>query len=993
MIVANGKAVNVSTLRNTVNMKKALVITGIIILASLFGNSAVALTVLQESFETDGSNIRYRVIGEHDDGENDYFKRGTDATIAYMAALTGEDGSFYYGGEDTDTVDGPSAGDAYPGSAAGECSVAFTNVDVSVYTNLSVTIAVAAARDYEYEIADRIMIESSFDGASWDTIGAFRGDEDFQPNQRLRLDADGTLGGEGTILTDTFQDFSFDVPDYGPNLSVRVLLLMNQGPEEAAFDNIRITGDAIPPTLSITNPPDDILVADIVTTYEVAGIANVAVRGVLSWTNGLSGNAGTVPAATGWVVAGLDLDQGINAITVTGTNLFGQSADDSVSIHRVIPPDLTITNPPADILVNNTVTAYNLKGTVTSALNVVLSWTNSLTGASSTRPLGPNWAFNGIQLDPGTNEITVSATDPVGQVDSETVIIERIIPPELTITNPPANILVNDTVATYDIQGTANHVVAGVMAWTNSLTGDSGTIPASVNWSIAGIQLGRGVNVITVTGTNRVNESADDDVTIERIAPPALMITNPPSDMLVSDGVATYDIQGTANHVVAGVMAWTNSLTGDAGTVPASTSWSIAGVPLSRGVNVISVSGTNRVNESAGDSVTIKREGTILFNEILVNPVGPDYGYDVEFIELLNTEGEGSAAGISLLLINGDSVDAGEVRNRWELGSLSFGANGLLLIGNNYDDPPLGGPWSELVSFHTAFGDPAYFGQSSVKNSSSTLLLVRNCNSSVTNNVDLDLDNDGQIDSSPWSEIIDSIAWFDGSGASDRAYSSAFFASPGRLTDAATRFQPSHVPADPEAWYFGDVMTNASDSLGRTYNTAHVSGNFPAGGYLTPGSQNYPMPEDSDADGIPDWWELLHFGGETNAVPGNDSDFDGLTDIEEYRADTNPTNSASNLGFSQMRNVGTNYIEYEYIWTNGVPQIVTQYILVVENIVLEWPSVSNKFYSLHGRTNLFADYQEIDTHLPATPPINVYTDALAPEGIFYYRIGVEPPIE
>ncbi len=40
--------------------------------------------------------------------------------------------------------------------------------------------------------------------------------------------------------------------------------------------------------------------------------------------------------------------------------------------------------------------------------------------------------------------------------------------------------------------------------------------------------------------------------------------------------------------------------------------------------------------------------------------------------------------------------------------------------------------------------------------------------------------------------------------------------------------------------------------------------------------------EDSDSDGLPDWWELLHFGTATGANPDDDPDEDGWTNIEEY---------------------------------------------------------------------------------------------------------------
>lgn len=47
---------------------------------------------------------------------------------------------------------------------------------------------------------------------------------------------------------------------------------------------------------------------------------------------------------------------------------------------------------------------------------------------------------------------------------------------------------------------------------------------------------------------------------------------------------------------------------------------------------------------------------------------------------------------------------------------------------------------------------------------------------------------------------------------------------------------------------------------------------------------------DADSDGIPDWWEMQYFGGQTNAVADADPDSDGLTNSQEYQHSTDPVN-------------------------------------------------------------------------------------------------------
>lgn len=50
---------------------------------------------------------------------------------------------------------------------------------------------------------------------------------------------------------------------------------------------------------------------------------------------------------------------------------------------------------------------------------------------------------------------------------------------------------------------------------------------------------------------------------------------------------------------------------------------------------------------------------------------------------------------------------------------------------------------------------------------------------------------------------------------------------------------------------------------------------------------------DDDGDGLPAYWEMLHFGGATNAVAHEDPDEDGLTTYEEYLAVTDPQDAES----------------------------------------------------------------------------------------------------
>ncbi len=57
-------------------------------------------------------------------------------------------------------------------------------------------------------------------------------------------------------------------------------------------------------------------------------------------------------------------------------------------------------------------------------------------------------------------------------------------------------------------------------------------------------------------------------------------------------------------------------------------------------------------------------------------------------------------------------------------------------------------------------------------------------------------------------------------------------------------------------------------------------------------SRNIVADEDSDQDGLPDWWELEYFG-DLSYGADDDPDLDYFTNLKEYEAGTDPTDEIS----------------------------------------------------------------------------------------------------
>jgi subtilisin-like proprotein convertase family protein len=122
---------------------------------------------------------------------------------------------------------------------------------------------------------------------------------------------------------------------------------------------------------------------------------------------------------------------------------------------------------------------------------------------------------------------------------------------------------------------------------------------------------------------------------------------------------------------------------------------------------------------------------------------------------------------------------------------------------------------------------------------------------------------------------------------------------------------------------------------------------------------------DDDGDGLLDLWEILHFGGLTNANMFTDSDADFVSDHHEFLAGTQPTNAASYLQVADSRASS-------------------------EHIVIQWPGVIGKSYALSRTTNVISYlYSVIASNIAGIEPLNTYTDEAPPAAGSVYRIELE----
>lgn len=202
----------------------------------------------------------------------------------------------------------------------------------------------------------------------------------------------------------------------------------------------------------------------------------------------------------------------------------------------------------------------------------------------------------------------------------------------------------------------------------------------------------------------------------------------------------------------------------------------------------------------------------IMINEVFVNPPGTDDTQ--EFIELKSsTGGVESLAGLHLLVIDGDTTSAGVVDVALNLGAFSTGSNGLFLWRANTAVGSISPAADPATSVNTADFNP------DLENGANTFLLVRGFLGMVGG--DLDTDNDGVLDSTPWSSVVDAIGIDDNDVAADRIYGAAL-----GFTNFGT------LPSG----FDNEVILRQSDT--NQWIVSDISGTNPGGPYTFDGTES-----------------------------------------------------------------------------------------------------------------------------------------------------------
>lgn len=211
-------------------------------LAFLLPGFVKADTIMLEDFED--STLTYTGPGDAfgDLPNDDYYGRFAPDTASPPSpevALTNIQGSGFYGVEDSDGATGG-------GGPLDTVVLLWSDIDTSNFENIVLSWFVAEDDDGSSEDWDpntSFMIELSIDNGAFGTIFAVEAEDSVLSNSAPRVDTNFDGTGDGTEITDEFQQFGFSIGT-ASEIDIRVTFdEMTSNDEDLFFDELHLEGD------------------------------------------------------------------------------------------------------------------------------------------------------------------------------------------------------------------------------------------------------------------------------------------------------------------------------------------------------------------------------------------------------------------------------------------------------------------------------------------------------------------------------------------------------------------------------------------------------------------------------------------------------------------------------------------------------------------------------------------------------------------------------
>ena len=181
-------------------------------------------------------------------------------------------------------------------------------------------------------------------------------------------------------------------------------------------------------------------------------------------------------------------------------------------------PALTITQPTTESNYTSNTSTITIGGTVSDNTVVAeLTWENDR-GSTGSITINDNWNYSNISLQPGMNNITITAKDGDGNTSTQSLAVNYAFSdtqsPTIRITSPTSQTSHQTDINRISIAGEAtDNFEVSEVRWKTD-TGRSGTALGTNPWIVNDVPLTAGPTTITVTAYDESNNSSSDAITV-----------------------------------------------------------------------------------------------------------------------------------------------------------------------------------------------------------------------------------------------------------------------------------------------------------------------------------------------------------------------------------------------------------------------------------------------------------------------------------------------
>ncbi|MBN2809787.1 MAG: fibronectin type III domain-containing protein, partial [Deltaproteobacteria bacterium] len=181
--------------------------------------------------------------------------------------------------------------------------------------------------------------------------------------------------------------------------------------------------------------------------------------------------------------------------------------------------------------------------------------------------------------------------------------------PAVSFSNPTSGESYATASSTLSLSGTATDDIGiNLVTWVQD-SGASGTATGTTTWTIAGLSLAPGDNIITVSAYDEAGKKGEKSLLITYTPPdvtaPLVAISHPTSAASYITGTRFINLSGSASDAVGVTrVSWSNNR-GGSGNASGTTAWSIAGITLAEGVNTLTVTAVDAAGNSSSDSLQV----------------------------------------------------------------------------------------------------------------------------------------------------------------------------------------------------------------------------------------------------------------------------------------------------------------------------------------------------------------------------------------------------